>query len=58
MVDVTDFYDKIKVGDEVVIFGKQGDEEITQAEVKEINDALLADLYTIWGSSNGKFVKL
>lgn len=58
MVDMTDFYDKIKVGDEVVIFGKQGDEEITQVEVKEINDALLADLYTIWGSSNGKFVKL
>lgn len=57
MVDVTDFYDQVKVGDEVVIFGKQGKEEITQAEVEEINDALLADLYTIWGNSNGKFVK-
>lgn len=57
MADVTDFYDQVKVGDEVVIFGKQGKEEITQAEVEEINDALLADLYTIWGNSNGKFVK-
>ncbi|MDO4894273.1 alanine racemase [Moraxella sp.] len=57
MVDVTAIHDKVKAGDEVVIFGKQGKEQITQAEVEEINDALLADLYTIWGNSNPKFAK-
>ncbi len=56
MVDVTDFPD-IKAGDEVVIYGKQGDNEITQAEIEEINDALLADLYTIWGNSNPRLIK-
>lgn len=57
MVDVTDIVKDVKVGDEVVLFGKQGNSEITQAEVEEINGALLADLYTIWGNSNPKFTK-
>ncbi|MFV2030319.1 alanine racemase [Neisseria sp. S1] len=56
MVDVTDFPD-IQADDEVVIFGKQGNAEITQSEVEEINDALLADLYTVWGNSNPKLPK-
>lgn len=56
MVDVTDYPD-IKAGDEVVIYGKQGDNEISQAEIEEINDALLADLYTIWGNSNPRLIK-
>ena len=53
MVDVTDAPD-VKSGDEVVLFGKQAGAEVTQAEVEEINGALLADLYTIWGSANPK----
>lgn len=53
MVDITDFPD-IQAGDEVVIYGKQGNQEITQAEIEDINGALLADLYTIWGNSNPK----
>ena len=56
MVDVTDFPD-IQADDEVVIFGKQGGAEITQSEVEEINGALFADLYTVWGNSNPKLVK-
>ncbi|OOR89566.1 alanine racemase [Moraxella caviae] len=56
MVDVTDFPDVV-AGDEVVIYGKQGAGEITQAEIEDINDALLADLYTIWGNSNPKIKK-
>lgn len=56
MVDVTDFPD-IQADDEVVIFGKQGAAEITQSEVEEINDALFADLYTVWGNSNPKLPK-
>ncbi|MCG7656332.1 alanine racemase [Wielerella bovis] len=56
MVDVTDFPD-IKEGDEVVLFGKQGNEEITQAEIEEITDVLFADVYTVWGNSNPKILK-
>ncbi|MFB2539453.1 MULTISPECIES: alanine racemase [unclassified Acinetobacter] len=57
MVDVTDIHDQVKAGDEVVLFGKQDNSEITQAEVEDINGALLADLYTVWGNSNPKFNK-
>ena len=56
MVDVTDV-PGVKPGDEVVLYGKQGGEEITQAELETINGALLADLYTIWGNSNPKVLK-
>ena len=34
MIDVTDI-DDVAVGDEVVLFGRQGDEEITVEEVAE-----------------------
>ena len=53
MVDVTDV-PTVKSGDEVVLFGKQGKVETTQTEVEDINGALLADLYTVWGNSNPK----
>lgn len=56
MVDVTDFPD-IQADDEVVIFGKQGGAEITQSEVEDINGALFADLYTVWGNANPKLAK-
>ncbi|MNR18296.1 Alanine racemase [compost metagenome] len=55
MVDVTDF-PEVKAGDEVVLFGKQGASEIAQGEMEEINGALLADLYTVWGSANPKIL--
>ena len=55
MVDVTDAPD-VKSGDEVVLFGQQGKAEISQAEVEDINGALLADLYTVWGNSNPKIL--
>lgn len=53
MVDRTDAPD-VKSGDEVVLFRQQGKAEISQAEVEDINGALLADLYTVWGNSNPK----
>ena len=56
MVDVTDFPD-IKAGDEVVLYGKQGNEEVKQADLEEYNGALLADLYTVWGNSNQRKLK-
>lgn len=57
MVDVTDYVNDVKIGDEVIIYGSQGEDRISQAEIEEINDALLADLYTIWGNSNPRFIK-
>lgn len=56
MVDVSGIKG-VKAGDEVVLYGKQGQEEITQGELETINGALLADLYTIWGNSNPKILK-
>lgn len=55
MVDVTDAPD-VKSGDEVVLFGQQGNAQISQEEVEDINGALLADLYTVWGNSNPKIL--
>jgi alanine racemase len=47
VVDVTDIAD-VSPGDEVVLFGRQGSEEITPAELETANSAILADLYTVW----------
>lgn len=52
-IDVTDV-PSANVGDEVVIFGKQGTAEITQAEIEAVNQALFADLYTVLGQCNPK----
>ncbi|MPV86626.1 alanine racemase [Ostreibacterium oceani] len=52
-LDVTDIVEA-KIGDEVVVFGEQGDLQITQAEIETMNQALFADVYTIWGQCNPK----
>lgn len=57
MVDVTDYPD-IKAGDEVVIFGKQGQAEVTQDEIEDITDTLFTEIYANWGNANPKFVKV
>lgn len=56
MVDVTDI-GGIKPGDEVVLYGKQGDGEISKADIEKITGVLLADQSTVWGNSNPKIVK-
>ena len=53
MVDVTDFPD-IRANDEVVLFGRQGTEQVKQSDLEDYNGALLADVYTMWGNSNPK----
>ena len=53
MVDVTDIAG-VAPGDEVVLFGHQGDDRITQAEIEELTGVILADQYTVWGTSNPK----
>jgi len=55
MVDVTDYPD-IHSGDEVVIFGSQGNEAITQEEIEKKADTILSDLRTMWGNSNPKII--
>ncbi|MEP6907149.1 MAG: alanine racemase C-terminal domain-containing protein, partial [Pseudoxanthomonas sp.] len=57
MVDVTDI-PGVQAGDEVVLFGKQSASEITQAEIEEVTGVILADQYTVWGSSNPKVLRL
>ena len=56
MVDVTDI-PGVQANDEVVLFGAQGQERITQAEIEKISGVVLADQYTIWGASNPKIVR-
>lgn len=56
MVDVTDI-PGVRAGDEVVMFGKQGDGEITLAEAERITGVILADQYTVWGTSNPKILR-
>ncbi|SFN52652.1 alanine racemase [Xenorhabdus japonica] len=53
MVDVTDLPD-VKAGDEVVIFGKQGNDEITQSDVQKWSDMHVVELSSIWGETNPK----
>lgn len=54
MVDVTDI-PGVQAGDEVVLFGRQGGEQITQAEIEAWTGVILADQYSVWGALNPKF---
>ena len=56
MVDVTGI-PGVEPGDEVVLFGRQGGDEITQAEIEEVTGVILADQYSVWGSLNPKFLR-
>ncbi|MDD3586281.1 MAG: alanine racemase [Thermoguttaceae bacterium] len=56
MVDVTDYPD-IRADDEVVIYGKQGKDEITRDEICQINHSTFHDMCTLWGNSNPKILK-
>lgn len=53
MVDVTDFPD-IKSGDEVVIFGKQGSEEITATDISNWTGTNLLSQSMFWAAANPK----
>ncbi|WP_431074631.1 alanine racemase [Microbacterium phyllosphaerae] len=48
LVDVTRI-DAAAPGDEVVLFGRQGDEAITSADVEGAHGHIAADLYVAWG---------
>lgn len=51
MVDVTEARERVRVDDEVVLFGRQGAERITQEEAGANNATIGPDLYTVWGNS-------
>lgn len=53
MVDVTDIPD-VSAGDEVVVFGKQGEEEITASELQDIMNEIMVDMYSVWSQTNPK----
>ncbi|UOO89315.1 alanine racemase [Vitreoscilla massiliensis] len=56
MVDVTDI-PAARMGDEVVLFGHQGNNEVKQEDLQNLTGALLADSYTVWAHSNQRRLK-
>lgn len=51
MVDVTDLPD-VKAGDEVVLYGRQGDAEITEEELQAMMNDIVVDMTTPWSFAN------
>ncbi len=56
MVDVTDIIG-VQANDEVVVFGRQGFEEITAEETEEKSGRILPEHYTIWGATNPRIYR-
>jgi alanine racemase len=57
MVDVTGFQDRINIGDEVVLYGKQGTEEIAQRELESNSSAYGPEVLAMLGNSLPKVLK-
>ena len=57
MADVTGDQDRIRLDDEVVLFGRQGDEIITQKELETNSSAYGPDLLAVMGNSLPKMLK-
>lgn len=57
MLDVTDFAGQVAMGDEVVFYGAQGPERITQAELEAASGTIGAEIYTILGNSLPRVAK-
>ena len=57
MVDVTGDQERIHLDDEVVLFGRQGDEVITQKELEDNSSAYGPDLLAVMGNSLPKVLK-
>jgi alanine racemase len=56
MVDVTDI-PGVVAGDEVVLFGRQGQQEVSQADIESWTDNFLPAETTVWGNSLPKVLK-
>ena len=57
VADVTNL-PEIDVGDEVVAFGRQGDQEINSGAIEELTGTIMADLFADWGQRNARVVTL
>ena len=57
MADVTGDQDHIRLDDEVVLFGRQGDEVITHKELETNASAYVTDLLAVMGNSLPKMLK-
>jgi len=55
-VDVTDII-VVQTNEEVVIFGRQGFEEITGEETEEKSNRILPEHYTVWGATNPRIYR-
>ncbi|MNE28458.1 Alanine racemase [compost metagenome] len=53
MVDVTDI-PGVSASDEVVLYGRQGEAEVTQAELEGVIKEIMVDMYTPWSQTNPK----
>ncbi|MBJ4957348.1 alanine racemase [Salmonella enterica subsp. enterica serovar Goldcoast] len=51
IVDVTDL-PQVASGDEVVLFGKQGNAQVSAEEVEQISGALFTEMSILWGATN------
>lgn len=57
MVDVTGDQDRIRLDDEAVLFGRQGNEVITQKELEDNSSSYGPDLLAVMGNSLPKMLK-
>lgn len=57
MVDATEVRDLVHMDDEVVLYGRQGSDEVTQESFEAMAGTIAADLYTVWGNSLPKVLK-
>lgn len=51
IADATDLADSVRVGDEIVLCGRQGEESIMIEEMAGMAGTNLPDLYNVWGNS-------
>ncbi len=56
MVDVTDI-PEAKAGDEVVLFGRQGDAEVKTSDLTSLTGHILTEAYIPWSNSNPQVIK-
>jgi len=57
MVDVTGDQDRVRLDDEVVLFGRQGGDVINQAEFEKNSASYGPDLLAVLGNSLPKILK-
>ncbi len=46
----------MSLGDEVVLFGKQGNAEIQAEEIEDLSGALFTEMSILWGATNKRIL--